>query len=84
MVVTDDQEESDRYWNAIIHSGGNESACGRCRDRWGFSWQFSARLLVDLTTSTDPDTAKRAFAAMMTMTKIDIAALQRSVGAMTN
>ncbi|MBA3582169.1 MAG: VOC family protein [Gammaproteobacteria bacterium] len=76
MVVTENQEETDRYWNTIISNGGAESACGWCKDRWGFSWQITPRLLLDLTTSSDGDKAKQAFEAMMTMTKIDIAALK--------
>lgn len=79
MVVTETQEETDRYWNAIVSNGGQESACGWCKDRWGHSWQITPRLLLDLTTSTDKETAKRAFDAMMTMTKIDIAALEAAV-----
>lgn len=75
-VITENQEETDRYWNAIIENGGQESACGWCKDRWGFSWQITPRLLLDLTTSSDPDQAKRAFEVMMTMKKIDIAALE--------
>jgi predicted 3-demethylubiquinone-9 3-methyltransferase (glyoxalase superfamily) len=75
MVVTESQEETDRYWNAIVENGGAESACGWCKDRWGFSWQITPRRLLDLTTSADPNEAKRAFEAMMSMTKIDIAAL---------
>lgn len=80
MVVTENQEETDRYWNAILANGGKESACGWCKDRWGFSWQITPRLLLDLTTSKDPALAKRAFEAMMTMQKIDIAALEAAVG----
>jgi len=76
MVVTDDQEETDRYWNAITANGGVESDCGWCKDRWGFSWQITPRRLLDLTTSDDPAEAKRVFEAMMTMRKIDIAALE--------
>lgn len=79
MVITDSQEETDRYWNAIIGSGGKESACGWCSDRWGFSWQITPKLLLELTTSTDQVIAKRAFEAMMTMTKIDIATLEAAV-----
>jgi predicted 3-demethylubiquinone-9 3-methyltransferase (glyoxalase superfamily) len=79
MVVTESQEETDRYWNGIIDNGGAASACGWCRDRWGYSWQITPRLLLDLTTSTDPDVARRAFDAMMTMEKIDIAALEAAV-----
>lgn len=76
VVITENQEETDRYWNAIIENGGSENACGWCQDRWGFSWQITPRLLVALTTSTDRALAKRAFDVMMTMTKIDIAALE--------
>lgn len=76
MVITEGQEETDRYWNAIIENGGEESACGWCKDRWGFSWQITPRILLDMTTSSDRDLAKRAFNAMMTMKKIDIAALK--------
>ncbi|MBU4528375.1 MAG: VOC family protein [Hoeflea sp.] len=79
MVITDTQEETDRYWDAITGNGGAESACGWCKDRWGFSWQITPRILLDLTTSADPSEAKRAFAAMMTMRKIDIAALEAAV-----
>lgn len=75
MVVTEDQEETDRFWHAIIGYGGTESRCGWCKDRWGHSWQITPRLLLDLTTGPDGGKAKRAFDAMMTMTKIDIAAL---------
>lgn len=78
-VVTDSQEETDRYWNAIVGNGGVESACGWCKDRWGFSWQITPRRLLELTTSSDRDEAKRAFEAMMTMKKIDIAALEAAV-----
>ena len=80
MVVTDSQDETDRYWDAIVGNGGAESACGWCRDRWGYSWQITPRLLLDLTTSADRDEAKRAFDAMMTMRRIDIAALEAAVG----
>ena len=79
MVVTDSQEETDRYWNAIVGNGGAESACGWCKDRWGHSWQITPRLLLDLTTSADARKAGRAFEAMMTMRKIDIAALEAAV-----
>lgn len=78
-VITESQEETDRYWSAIIDNGGAESACGWCKDRWGFSWQITPRRLLDLTTSSNPDEAKRAFDAMMTMKKIDIAALEAAV-----
>lgn len=76
MVVTENQDETDRYWNVIVSNGGAESACGWCKDRWGFSWQITPRLLLELTTSTDAVKAKRAFDVMMTMTKIDISALK--------
>lgn len=75
MVLTENQEETDHYWNAIIQSGGIASECGWCKDRWGFSWQITPKRLIELTTSSDRDTARRAFEAMMTMSKIDIAAL---------
>jgi predicted 3-demethylubiquinone-9 3-methyltransferase (glyoxalase superfamily) len=76
MVITEDQEETDRYWNAIIQNGGAESACGWCKDAWGFSWQITPRLLLELTTSRDHETAKRAFEVMMTMKKIEISKLK--------
>lgn len=79
IIVTETQEETDRYWNAIVNNGGIESACGWCKDRWGFSWQITPRRLLELTTSSDPVEAKRAFDAMMTMRKIDIAALEAAV-----
>jgi len=73
------QEETDRLWHAIIDNGGQASACGWCKDKWGLSWQISPRVLVDAVTSTDPAVAKRAFEAMMTMTKIDIAAIEAAI-----
>ncbi|MBA4800282.1 MAG: VOC family protein [Euryhalocaulis sp.] len=76
MIVTENQEETDRYWDAIVGNGGEESACGWCKDRWGFRWQITPKLLLDLTTSSDRNKAKRAFDAMMTMRKIDIAAIE--------
>ncbi|GHA60197.1 VOC family protein [Amylibacter ulvae] len=79
MVITETQEETDRYWNAIVENSGKESACGWCKDRWGHSWQITPRLLLDLTTGDDADKARRAFEAMMTMHKIDIAALEAAV-----
>ena len=79
QIATDNQEETDRYWNAIVGNGGQESACGWCKDRWGISWQITPRRLLELTTSSDPDEAKRAFDSMMTMEKIDIAALEAAV-----
>lgn len=83
MVITETQEETDRYWNAIVNNGGAESACGWCKDRWGFSWQITPRRLLDLTTSSDPGEAKRAFESMMTMSRIDIAALDAAVAGPT-
>jgi predicted 3-demethylubiquinone-9 3-methyltransferase (glyoxalase superfamily) len=76
MVVTEDQEETDRYWNAIVGNGGKESVCGWCKDRWGHSWQITPRLLLELTTGSDRDAAKRAFEAMLKMGKIDIATIK--------
>ena len=79
QVSTDNQEETDRLWHAIIDNGGQASACGWCKDKWGLSWQISPRVLVDAVTSKDPAVAKRAFEAMMTMTKIDIAAIEAAI-----
>ena len=79
MVVTEDQEETDRYWNAIVGNGGEESACGWCKDRWGFSWQITPRVLLEANNSPDKAAAKRAFQAMMTMRKIDIARIEAAL-----
>ena len=79
QVSTEDQEETDRLWHAIIDNGGQASACGWCKDKWGLSWQISPRVLVDAVTSKDPAVAKRAFEAMMTMTKIDIATIEAAI-----
>lgn len=76
MVITETQKETDRYWDAIVGNGGSTSACGWCKDRWGFSWQITPRRLLELTTNSDPVVAKRAFDAMMKMVKIDIATLE--------
>jgi predicted 3-demethylubiquinone-9 3-methyltransferase (glyoxalase superfamily) len=76
QIITEDQAETDRYWNAIVGNGGAESACGWCKDKWGLSWQITPRALVEATTDPDPAAAKRAFDAMMTMGKIDIAAIE--------
>jgi predicted 3-demethylubiquinone-9 3-methyltransferase (glyoxalase superfamily) len=76
MVLTDDQVETDSYWNAIVGNGGEESACGWCKDRWGFSWQITPRALLEATNSHDRAAAKRAMDAMMTMAKIDIVAIE--------
>lgn len=72
MVVTEDQAETDRYWNAIVDNGGAESDCGWCKDRWGFSWQITPRTMLE-ALSAGGDEAKRAFAVMMTMKKLDVA-----------
>ena len=74
QIATDDQEETDRYWNAIVGNGGKESQCGWCQDRWGLSWQITPRTLSD-AMAAGGDEAKRAFDAMMTMTKIDVAVI---------
>jgi predicted 3-demethylubiquinone-9 3-methyltransferase (glyoxalase superfamily) len=81
MVFTNDQEETDRYWDAITQDGGEESACGWCKDRWGYSWQITPQRLIDLM-SEGGERSKRAFQAMMTMRKIDIAALEAAVDGM--
>lgn len=75
MVLTDDQAETDRYWSAIVDNGGEENDCGWCRDRWGFAWQITPRALLQAVSSEDEAAAKRAMDAMMTMKKIDIAAI---------
>ena len=79
QVHTDTQEETDRYWNAIVGNGGAESACGWCKDKWGLNWQITPRVLTDAAMGGDPEVAARAFAAMMTMHKIDIAAIEAAV-----
>jgi predicted 3-demethylubiquinone-9 3-methyltransferase (glyoxalase superfamily) len=79
MVVTENQEETDRYWNAIVGNGGQESACGWCKDRWGFSWQITPRVLLEANANPDKAAAKRAFEAMMTMGKIDVAKIEAAV-----
>jgi len=79
MVLTDSQEETDRYWDAITRNGGEESMCGWCKDRWGFSWQITPRALLAATSNPDKAVAKRAFEAMMTMNKIDIATIEAAV-----
>ena len=76
MVLTDTQEETDRYWDAIVGEGGEESDCGWCKDRWGFSWQITPRALLEATTDPDRAAAKRAMEAMMRMRKIDIATIE--------
>jgi 2-polyprenyl-6-hydroxyphenyl methylase/3-demethylubiquinone-9 3-methyltransferase len=76
QVATDTQEETDRYWNAIVGNGGEESMCGWCKDKWGLSWQITPRALIEAIVDPDSAAAKRAFDAMMTMRKIDIAAIE--------
>jgi predicted 3-demethylubiquinone-9 3-methyltransferase (glyoxalase superfamily) len=76
QIITENQAETDRYWNAIVNNGGVESVCGWCKDRWGLSWQITPRALLEATTSDDQASAKRAFDAMMGMKKIDIAAIE--------
>ena len=76
QVATVDQAETDRYWNAIVGNGGQENACGWCQDKWGLSWQITPIALTKAVTDPDPAVAKRAFDAMMQMTKIDIAAIE--------
>lgn len=75
QIATDDQEETDRYWNAIVGNGGSESACGWCKDRWGISWQITPRVLTD-ALAAGGDAARRAFEAMMTMGRIDVAVIE--------
>ena len=79
QVATQDQAETDRYWNAIVGNGGQESACGWCKDRWGVSWQITPAVLTRAIASPDPAVAKRAFEAMMQMSKIDVAAIEAAV-----
>jgi predicted 3-demethylubiquinone-9 3-methyltransferase (glyoxalase superfamily) len=79
MVLTENQAETDRYWDAITKNGGEESMCGWCKDKWGFSWQITPRVLLEATTSSDKAAAKRAFEAMMTMKKIDIAKIEAAL-----
>ena len=75
QIATEDQEETDRYWNAIVGNGGKESQCGWCKDRWGLSWQITPRVLID-ALAVGGDEAKRAFEAMMPMKKIDVATIE--------
>src|SRR5690348_8477275 len=79
QVATADQAETDRYWKAIVGNGGQESQCGWCKDRWGLSWQITPRVLIEAITSPDRASAKRAFDAMMHMTKIDIATIKAAL-----
>ena len=74
QIATDDQEETDRYWNAIVDNGGQTSQCGWCKDKWGINWQITPRTLIE-ALAAGGDQAKRAFAAMMNMTKIDVSVI---------
>jgi len=76
QIATDDQAETDRLWNAVVGNGGQASACGWCKDKWGLSWQITPRALTDGLAGPDPAVNKRVFDAMMTMTKIDVAAIE--------
>ena len=80
QIATETQEETDRYWNAITGNGGAESQCGWCKDKWGLFWQITPRVLTD-AMAAGGDTAKRAFAAMIEMKKIDVAAIEAAVNA---
>ncbi|GGX78500.1 VOC family protein [Massilia dura] len=79
QVATADQQETDRLWHAIVGNGGQESECGWCKDKWGLSWQITPRVLTEAFTGSDQAAAKRAFDAMMTMRKIDVAAIEAAV-----
>ena len=79
QVATDDQAETDRLWNAIVGNDRQESACGWCRDKWGFSWQITPRVLLEANNHPDKAAAKRAFAAMLTMKKIDVAKIEAAL-----
>ena len=78
QIATDSQEETDRYWNAIVGNGGQESACGWCKDKWGISWQITPRVLTE-ALATGGEVAKRAFGAMMQMKKIEVAVIEAAV-----
>ncbi|MCF6370532.1 VOC family protein [Rhizobium halophilum] len=78
QVETEDQEETDRYWDAIVGNGGQESECGWCKDRWGLSWQITPRILMDAMRQGGP-VAKRAFDEMMTMRKLDVARIEAAI-----
>jgi 2-polyprenyl-6-hydroxyphenyl methylase/3-demethylubiquinone-9 3-methyltransferase len=79
QIYTDTQDETDRLWNAVVGNGGQESACGWCKDKWGLSWQITPRMLMAAISNPDKVAAKRAFEAMMTMRKIDIAAIEAAL-----
>lgn len=76
QIATEDQEETDRLWNAVVGNGGQESACGWCKDKWGLNWQITPRVLSEAIADPDPEAARRAFEAMMQMRKIDIATIE--------
>ena len=76
VIATEDQAETDRLWNAVVGNGGQESECGWCKDRWGLSWQITPRVLLETVSGPDRAAAKRAFDAMMTMKKIDVATIE--------
>jgi len=79
QIATVDQAETDRYWNAIVDNGGKESECGWCKDKWGLSWQITPIVLTQAITDPDPAVSKRAFDAMMTMGKIDVAKIEAAI-----
>ena len=79
QIATEDQQETDRLWNAIVGNGGQENACGWCQDKWGLSWQITPRVLSEAVAGADPAVAKRAFEAMMDMRKIDVAKIEAAV-----
>ena len=79
QVATQDQEETDRYWNAIVNNSGQESECGWCKDKWGISWQIIPMALLEASYSSEPAVAKRVFDAMLKMKKIDVAIIQAAV-----
>ena len=81
LVATEDQAETDRYWDAIVGNGGQESDCGWCKDKWGVSWQITPRVLLEALNSPDFGVTERAFAAMMTMQRIDVATIEAAVAA---
>ncbi|MBH3412289.1 VOC family protein [Pseudomonas putida] len=79
QVCTEDQAETDRLWHAIVSNGGSESVCGWCKDKWGISWQITPRILIEAITHPDKAAAKRAFDAMMSMGKIDVAKIEAAL-----
>jgi predicted 3-demethylubiquinone-9 3-methyltransferase (glyoxalase superfamily) len=78
QVATEDQAETDRYWNALIDNGGKASECGWCKDKWGVSWQITPVVLIEAMNDSDPEVARRAFNAMMQMKKIDVATIEKA------